>query len=129
VPAAGGPERSAAAVAAIVQALAHSDDPELDGIVVGLPRRLNGEDTTLTPQVRAFVRALGAQTPVPVETQDERLTSVEAEARLAEREPDWRRRKALVDAEAASILLQDYLDARARRGGGSGHGEQADHDA
>jgi putative Holliday junction resolvase len=45
---------------------------------------------------------------------DERLTSVEAEALLAVRERDWRRRKAQLDAAAAAVLLQDYLDSRQR---------------
>jgi putative Holliday junction resolvase len=47
---------------------------------------------------------------MPVITQDERLTSVEAESRLAEREKDWRRRKAKLDAAAAAVILQEYLD-------------------
>lgn len=113
VPAAAGPARSAEAVAGVIARLRASDDSELDGIVVGLPRRLNGEDTDQTPSVRLFVGELAALTGLPVETQDERLTSVEAEARLASRERDWRKRKALIDAESASIVLQDYLDARA----------------
>jgi len=91
-------------------------------IVVGLPKRLNGDDTDLTPLVRRFVTMLAELTGLPVDVQDERLTSIEAESRLAVRERDWRKRKKLVDAEAASIVLQDYLDARsraeaARRGG------------
>ena len=112
VPVIGGPRRSADAIAAIIATLRRSDDPDLDGIVVGLPRRLNGDDTDLTPKVRQFVEALGDLTGLTVETQDERLTSVEAVARLAVRERDWRKRKALIDAESASILLQDYLDGR-----------------
>jgi len=129
VPVRGGPERSAAAVAAIVKTLQESDDPDLHGIVVGLPRRLNGEDTDQTPHVRVFAATLHAATTLPVALQDERLTSVEAEARLAERERDWRKRKALIDAEAASILLQDYLDGRARGRTAAGTEVSADHDA
>ena len=56
--------------------------------------------------------ALAALTGLPVHLQDERLTSHEAEARLAERERDWRARKKKVDAAAAAIILQDYLDSR-----------------
>jgi putative Holliday junction resolvase len=44
--------------------------------------------------------------------QDERLTSVEADSRLAARSPDWRDRKERLDAAAAAIILQDYLDSR-----------------
>jgi len=46
--------------------------------------------------------------------QDERLSSHEAEERLAVRERDWRKRKAKLDAAAAAVILQDYLDARTR---------------
>ena len=46
--------------------------------------------------------------------QDERLTSHEADALLARGERDWRRRKKQVDAMAASLILQDYLDSRPR---------------
>lgn len=114
VPSPGGPLPAAKAIAGIITQLRQSDDPQLDRIVVGLPRRLNGDDTGQTPLVRQFVAALSQLTSLPVDTQDERLTSVEAESRLAERETDWRKRKKLLDAEAASIFLQDYLDARAR---------------
>lgn len=110
----GGPTGAARAVSSLVTKLRESDDPDLDCIVVGLPRRLNGEDTDQTPVVRQFVTTLAELTGLPVETQDERLTSVEAESRLSEREPDWRKRKALLDAEAASIVLQDYLDGLSR---------------
>ena len=112
----GNPRSAAAAVAGVVTTLRRSDDPDLDRIVVGLPRRLNGDDTNQTPLVRQFVTMLAELTGLPVDVQDERLTSVEAESRLAEREGDWRKRKKLVDAEAASIVLQDYLDGRARAG-------------
>ncbi len=114
VTAAAGPRQAASVVADVVSRLRASDDPDLDGIVVGLPRRLNGEDTNQTPLVRQFVTVLAELTDLPVDTQDERLTSVEAEARLATRERDWRKRKTLIDAESASIVLQDFLDARVR---------------
>ena len=114
VPSPGGPRAAAEAVARVVTELLQSDDPDLDRIVVGLPRRLNGEDTDQTPLVRRFVTMLAELTGLPVDTQDERLTSIEAESRLAGRETDWRKRKQLVDAEAASIFLQDYLDTPSR---------------
>jgi len=43
--------------------------------------------------------------------QDERLSSHEAESRLSVRERDWRKRKARLDAAAAAVILQDFLDA------------------
>jgi putative Holliday junction resolvase len=86
------------------------DDFVLAGIVVGLPRRLDGSDTHGTASARALASALEARTGLPVRLQDERLTSREAESLLARREPDWRERKKLIDAAAAAIVLQDYLD-------------------
>ena len=66
----------------------------------------------MTPRVEAFADALRARTGHPVVLQDERLTSVEAESRLALRERNWRKRKDKLDAAAAAVILQDYLDAR-----------------
>lgn len=117
---------SPAASAGLIAAFISTETGELGqlealgGIVVGLPRRLNGEETTQSAPARAFGEALGAATRLEVFWQDERLTSHEAEMRLAEREPDWRKRKALIDAAAAAIILQDFLDARADRLGREG---------
>lgn len=94
-----------------VRKLAAEDDG-LAGIVVGLPRRLDGSPNDETPRVEAFIAALRAQCGVPVFEMDERLTSREAESRLAVRESDWKKRKALLDAAAAAVILQDYLDQR-----------------
>jgi putative Holliday junction resolvase len=87
------------------------DAPAVGAIVVGLPRRLSGEDNAFTPFVRELAAVLGSRTGLDVHFQVERLTSLEADRRLATREKDWRRRKADVDAVAASIILQDFLDA------------------
>jgi len=64
-------------------------------------------------RVTALVAQLAARLDVPVFTQDERLSSHEAEQRLSVREKDWRKRKAKLDAAAAAVILQDYLDAHA----------------
>ena len=87
-----------------------SEDDGLAGIVVGVPARLDGSPSGETPGVAAFMAALAARVPVPIAGGDERLTSVEAESRLAVGERDWRRRKRKLDAAAAAIILQDYLD-------------------
>jgi putative Holliday junction resolvase len=92
------------------------DDDGLEAVVVGWPRRLNGSPTDQTPIVEAFANALRSRIGVPVVLQDERLSSHEAESRLATREADWRKRKARLDAAAAAIILQDYLDGRPRSG-------------
>ena len=86
-----------------------AEEDGLASLVVGLPRRLDGSPNDMTPRVQAFAAALGTRIAVPVVLQDERLTSREAESRLAIREKDWRARKKQIDAAAAAIILQDYL--------------------
>ena len=92
--------------------LAHEEDG-VASIVVGLPRRLDGTPTDMTPRVERFARQLEARSALPVILQDERLSSREAESRLALRQKDWRVRKQRLDAAAAAVILQDYLDSRA----------------
>ena len=100
-------------VAGTIAALMAEEDG-VEAIVVGLPKHLDGTRSDMTGLVEAFARELEARTALPVTLQDERLTSREAEGRLALREKDWRVRKARLDAAAAAVVLQDYLDARAQ---------------
>jgi len=90
-----------------------AEEDGLGAIVVGLPRRLDGTATHLTPRVEQFARQLAIKTALPVTLQDERLSSREAESRLALNDKNWRSRKARLDAAAAAVILQDYLDGRA----------------
>ncbi|HTI41240.1 MAG TPA: Holliday junction resolvase RuvX [Vicinamibacterales bacterium] len=92
--------------------LAEEEDG-VGAVVVGLPRRLDGTPTDMTTRVEKFAQQLHAKTSLPVTLQDERLSSREAESRLALRDKDWRSRKARLDAAAAAVILQDYLDGRA----------------
>lgn len=113
VPAGATPRQSAEVVAGLVAASGADDtdtDERIGAIVVGLPRRLNGEDTDQSAPAREVAAALAELTRLDVHLQDERLSSREAESRLALREPDWRKRKAKIDAAAAAVILQDYLD-------------------
>lgn len=89
-----------------------AEEDGLGAIVVGLPRHLDGSTSDQTSRVEAFIARLAARTTLPIATEDERLTSREAESRLAAGERDWRVRKAKLDATAAAIILQDYLDRR-----------------
>lgn len=99
-------------VVAEVSRLVEEEDG-VAAIVVGLPRRLDGTATEMTSRVERFARSLQDRMSLPVTLQDERLSSREAESRLAVRDKDWRSRKARLDAAAAAIILQDYLDSRA----------------
>jgi putative holliday junction resolvase len=96
-------------LSATIAALATEEDG-LERIVVGLPASLDGVPNAATARVSAFIAALKGRTPLPIATEDERLSSREAESRLAVRERDWRARKKKLDAAAAAVILQDYLD-------------------
>ena len=96
-------------------------DAGLDAIVVGLPRRLDGSPNDMTPRVARFADRLRDRAGLAVILQDERLTSAEAESRLAARDRNWRSRKDRLDAAAAAIILQDYLDSRASGTGLTDH--------
>jgi len=96
-------------VANTIAALRAEDDG-LDMVVVGLPVKLDGSASVATARTVEFIEALRVRVPIVILTEDERLTSHEAESRLAIRERDWRKRKEKLDAVAAAIILQDYLD-------------------
>jgi len=115
IPAGATPRASAEAVAALVRPsssgdLAAGDTEDIGAIVIGLPRRLNGDDTHQTALARQIAATLTELTGLTVHLQDERLSSLEAESRLALREKDWRKRKEKLDAASAAVILQDYLD-------------------
>lgn len=80
---------------------------QADIIVVGLPRGLSGNDTKQTLEVRDFASKLADETGIPVELQDEALTSHQAEAELVSRKRGFD--KGMVDALAATYILEDYL--------------------
>jgi putative holliday junction resolvase len=103
-----------AAVRGVLRALAAFEqaDERIDAIVVGLPKRLDGSANDQTARVEAFAALLARQGERPVVLQDERLTSYEADMLLGARERDWRVRKQKLDAAAAAVILQEFLDIR-----------------
>ena len=113
LPRVGGAAKTATSLATEIARL-HAEDDGLVVVVIGLPRRLNGSDTDLTAEVQKLATSLRHRVSVPVVLQDERLSSREAESILAQRIKDWRKRKALLDAASAAVILQDYLDNRDR---------------
>jgi putative Holliday junction resolvase len=110
-----GIDAAAVAVAAEQIAQLAAEDDGISMVVVGLPRRLDGTPNDLTAKVERFARDLAERTHLPMSLQDERLSSHEAESRLAIREKNWRARKQRIDAAAAAIILQDFLDTRSAR--------------
>ena len=107
------PRDTLARVTSELERLAAEEDG-VRSIVVGVPVKLDGTPGDQTRRVREFIDALAARTPLPIICVDERLTSREAESRLAIGERDWRKRKKRLDAAAAAVILQDYLDGRGR---------------
>lgn len=85
-------------------------DEKVGKIIVGLPLHMNGDEGERARQCRAFARRLEKLTGVCTEMYDERLTSVQAERVLIAADVSRKRRKQVVDAMAATLLLQGYLD-------------------
>ena len=87
---------------------------DVDTVVVGLPLLLSGEEGENAAQARAFRDRLAARLPgVRVELWDERLTTAEAERVMVAADVRRRRRKQKIDALAAVLILQSFLDAGA----------------
>lgn len=78
----------------------------IDTVVVGYPRNQQGEATEQTAYVEKVAQNIAAYAKVAY--QDESLTSVHAEQRLAARKKSFKKEE--VDAEAAAIILQDYIE-------------------
>ena len=87
-------------------------------LVVGLPLALDGSEHEMSARARRFAQQLHGRFGLPVALADERLSSVAAEDNLRRKGRDARRDKAAVDAEAAAIILQSYLER-------SGHADPA----
>lgn len=91
-----------------------ASEVEAGMIVVGLPLSLSGADGPAARAAREEAVALAAATGLPVETADERFTTVTAERALVAGGVRRSARKALVDKVAAAVLLQSWLDGRSR---------------
>jgi len=88
----------------------------VDAIVVGLPKNMNGSIGPRGELCMAFAEQLRQALSVPVHLWDERLTTVAAQRTLLEADVSRRKRKQVVDKMAATLLLQNYLDSRQKRG-------------
>jgi putative Holliday junction resolvase len=80
-------------------------------IVVGMPVSLNGTYGSQARRVQGFKRILNAASELPVESWDERFSTVEAERRLRESGVEPSRDRARLDSAAAAVILQSFLDA------------------
>ena len=82
----------------------------VDEIVCGLPMNMAGEEQEIAKKTRVFMAKLNDEIDIKIKFVDERLSSLMAEEMLKETERDWKKRKEKLDAVAASIILQDFLD-------------------
>lgn len=83
---------------------------KIDKIVVGVPRHMSGEIGEAAKEALEFANKLRAQVPCPVETWDERLTTVAAERALRGAGKKSRKTRNIIDQVAAQMILQGYLD-------------------
>ncbi len=86
-------------------------EKEVELIVIGMPRNMNGSYGPAAQKVREFSDRLRTAVTVPLVTWDERLSSVQAQRMLREAGHKAKQQKGKVDASAAAILLQSYLDS------------------
>jgi putative Holliday junction resolvase len=105
------PAKGDAKLAREIAALAQKEQAE--HILLGLPRHMNGTLGEAAAKVQAFAAALGQATEIPIQLVDERLTTVQASRQLQESGRDARAQRSRIDSEAAAVLLQGWLDARA----------------
>jgi putative holliday junction resolvase len=88
------------------------EDRDVDRVVIGLPRRLDGSEGEAAALAQQFAAKLAQRTALPIELWDERFTTTIAERSLIESGVRRKRRREVIDAVAAAVLLQSWLDAR-----------------
>lgn len=88
------------------------NDYEVEEIVVGMPRNMNGTKGERAEKTEEFVERLKEVTTLPITYWDERLSTVMAERSLIAADVSRRKRKAVIDKMAAVVILQGYLDRR-----------------
>lgn len=84
----------------------------VEGIVVGLPKNMNGTEGVMAEKIRVFGEKLEKKSALPLIFWDERLSTVSAERVLLEADLSRKKRKQKIDQVAAVFILQNYLDFR-----------------
>lgn len=85
---------------------------QVERVIIGLPLHMSGDEGEEAGRARQFAGQVEAALGVPVELVDERLSSVEAERQLAQSRVRRARWKTRLDAIAAAVVLQGYLDSQ-----------------
>jgi putative holliday junction resolvase len=88
-------------------------EKDVNHVVAGLPKQMNGQIGAAATEVLQFVEKLRAMLPCPIVTWDERLTTAAANRALRDAGKKTRQTRGYVDQVAAQMILQSYLDSRA----------------
>ena len=94
----------------ITDILCIAEENEAEEIVVGLPLSMSGDSGSQAGKVRGFIRELRSRTDLPIKTVDERLSTVRAQGMLRQSGRRRHRDRGELDAAAAAVILQAYLD-------------------
>ena len=105
-------DRVAAKPSDIDEILRIASEHDAESIIVGLPVTLSGAEGDQAKVVRAFISDLSARAALPIDTVDERYSTVQARRMMRESGAGRSQDRGRVDASAAAVILQAYLDAR-----------------
>ena len=94
----------------IIQYIQKEWEGQLELILIGMPRNMDGSYGPAAEKVKAFVEMLSQKLTTPIRTWDERLTSAQANRVMIEADVRRDKRKQKVDSMSAAILLQSYID-------------------
>lgn len=86
------------------------DDYDIERIIIGYPKTLSGNIGAQAKMIDGFINTLKKYFSLPIDRQDERLTSKEVEGRLIESGIKSQKRKKVIDKFAASLILQNYME-------------------
>ncbi len=96
----------------VEQVVAEAQENRAKMLVVGLPKNMDGSEGESAQNARAFAQRLEETSGLPVAMRDERGTTISAHSYLNTTDTRGKKRKAVVDAVAATIILQEFLDYR-----------------
>jgi len=85
---------------------------DVEKIVAGYPLHMDGSKSKISAAVENFSRSLRNKAHIPVDFIDERLTSFEAEELLKTHQPDYRKRKKVLDSISALVILRSYMEKK-----------------
>ncbi|NDD67205.1 Holliday junction resolvase RuvX [bacterium] len=103
-----------------IKQLCHEYD--IAEIMLGLPKKMDGTESTKAGEVRAFGDVVAAEIGLPIVYRDERFSTVAVTRTLIDADMSRKKRKEVVDSQSAAFVLQGYLDYKKRNQIGDNHG-------